>query len=88
MYGGVALGPQIGEMRRGVDVIVGTPGRIIDHIEQRNLNLVRMKTRKGGKTSINPLETRTHTKIKTYLNTLNALDPACVLVLACVELQY
>lgn len=41
VYGGTALGPQIGEMRRGVDVIVGTPGRIIDHIGQGNLNLVR-----------------------------------------------
>lgn len=40
VYGGTASGPQIGEMRRGVDIIVGTPGRIIDHIEQGNLNLV------------------------------------------------
>ncbi|CAM9467978.1 unnamed protein product, partial [Ectocarpus sp. 4 AP-2014] len=39
VYGGTAQGPQIGEMRRGVDIIVGTPGRIIDHIEQGNLNL-------------------------------------------------
>eukprot|EP00903_Cladosiphon_okamuranus_P015453 g14271.t2 len=39
VYGGTASGPQIGEMRRGVDIIVGTPGRIIDHIEQGNLNL-------------------------------------------------
>eukprot|EP00904_Undaria_pinnatifida_P000984 jgi/Undpi1/10887/HiC_scaffold_3.g01413.m1 len=33
------LAKQIGEMRRGVDIIVGTPGRIIDHISQGNLNL-------------------------------------------------
>ncbi|CAN0272964.1 unnamed protein product, partial [Ectocarpus fasciculatus] len=39
VYGGTAQGPQIGEMRRGVDIIVGTPGRIIDHIQQGNLNL-------------------------------------------------
>ncbi|CAM9396720.1 unnamed protein product, partial [Scytosiphon promiscuus] len=39
VYGGTAQGPQIGEMRKGVDIIVGTPGRIIDHIEQGNLNL-------------------------------------------------
>lgn len=44
VYGGTASGPQIGEMRRGVDIIVGTPGRIIDHIEQGNLNLVRIET--------------------------------------------
>ncbi|CAM9751394.1 unnamed protein product, partial [Discosporangium mesarthrocarpum] len=39
VYGGTALGPQKGVMRRGVDVIVGTPGRIIDHLEQGTLNL-------------------------------------------------
>lgn len=48
VYGGTASGPQIGEMRRGVDIIVGTPGRIIDHIEQGNLNLVSWACSQGG----------------------------------------
>lgn len=34
------MGPQIGDLRRGVDIIVGTPGRIIDHISNGHLNLV------------------------------------------------
>lgn len=38
-YGGVAYGPQEGALRRGVDVVVGTPGRIIDHLDRGNLRL-------------------------------------------------
>jgi len=38
-HGGVSYGPQAGTLRNGVDVIVGTPGRIIDHLERGNLNL-------------------------------------------------
>ncbi len=39
VYGGAAYGPQEGALRRGVDVVVGTPGRIIDHLERGNLRL-------------------------------------------------
>ncbi|CAM9459924.1 unnamed protein product, partial [Choristocarpus tenellus] len=39
VYGGTPIGPQIGQMRKGCDVIVGTPGRIIDHLEQGTLSL-------------------------------------------------
>jgi ATP-dependent RNA helicase RhlE len=39
VVGGVASGPQIDRMRRGVDVVVGTPGRLIDLIEQGELIL-------------------------------------------------
>lgn len=38
-YGGVAYGPQEGALRRGVDVVVGTPGRIIDHLDRGMLRL-------------------------------------------------
>lgn len=38
-YGGSPYGPQEGALRRGVDVVVGTPGRIIDHLERGNLRL-------------------------------------------------
>ena len=37
VYGGVALGPQERALRGGVDVIVATPGRLIDHIERQNV---------------------------------------------------
>ncbi|KAI9145144.1 P-loop containing nucleoside triphosphate hydrolase protein [Paraphysoderma sedebokerense] len=39
IYGGVAYDGQIDAFRNGVDVVVGTPGRIIDHIESGRLKL-------------------------------------------------
>ncbi|MFC4452763.1 DEAD/DEAH box helicase [Deinococcus sonorensis] len=39
IYGGAAYGPQEKALMRGVDIVVGTPGRIIDHIERGNLRL-------------------------------------------------
>ncbi len=39
IYGGRAYEPQIEALQRGVDVIVGTPGRLIDLHRQRHLNL-------------------------------------------------
>jgi ATP-dependent RNA helicase RhlE len=37
IYGGVALEPQIKTLRKGVDVIVATPGRLLDHLERQNV---------------------------------------------------
>ena len=37
IYGGVPLDPQQQALRAGVDVIVATPGRLIDHLERQNL---------------------------------------------------
>lgn len=34
LVGGVAMGPQLGTLRRGAAVIVGTPGRVLDHIRR------------------------------------------------------
>jgi ATP-dependent RNA helicase RhlE len=39
IFGGVGMQPQIDALKRGVHVVVATPGRLIDHIEQRNVNL-------------------------------------------------
>jgi len=38
-HGGVSYGPQAGALRDGLDVLVGTPGRVIDHMQRGNLNL-------------------------------------------------
>ncbi len=38
-YGGSSYGPQENALRRGVDVVVGTPGRIIDHLNKGALRL-------------------------------------------------
>ena len=37
VFGGVALGPQEEQLRAGVDVVVATPGRLIDHMERQNV---------------------------------------------------
>jgi ATP-dependent RNA helicase RhlE len=37
VYGGVPLGPQEQALRTGVDVIVATPGRLLDHMERQNV---------------------------------------------------
>ncbi|TFW17812.1 DEAD/DEAH box helicase [Massilia arenosa] len=44
VYGGQSYGPQLASLRRGVHVVVGTPGRIIDHIEKGSLDLSQLKT--------------------------------------------
>jgi ATP-dependent RNA helicase RhlE len=38
VYGGVGLEPQEKALRRGVDVVVATPGRLLDHLERRNVS--------------------------------------------------
>ena len=39
VYGGVSIERQIDELRRGVHVVVGTPGRLIDHMKRGTLTL-------------------------------------------------
>ena len=39
VYGGVAYGPQVQAFRQGAHLVVGTPGRILDHLLKRNLSL-------------------------------------------------
>ena len=39
IFGGVGFTPQVNEIRRGVDIIVATPGRLLDHMQQRTIDL-------------------------------------------------
>jgi ATP-dependent RNA helicase RhlE len=39
MFGGVGMQPQIDKLKRGVDILVATPGRLLDHHGQRTLDL-------------------------------------------------
>ena len=39
MFGGVGMNPQIAALRRGVDILVACPGRLLDHLNQRTLDL-------------------------------------------------
>ncbi|MCX5806624.1 MAG: DEAD/DEAH box helicase [Proteobacteria bacterium] len=39
IYGGVGVNPQIQKLRGGVDIVVACPGRLLDHLNQRTINL-------------------------------------------------
>src|SRR5579871_4660134 len=39
VFGGVSIQPQIQALRRGVDILVATPGRLLDHVHQRTVDL-------------------------------------------------
>jgi ATP-dependent RNA helicase RhlE len=39
VYGGVGMSPQVEGLRRGVDIVVACPGRLLDHIEHRTVDL-------------------------------------------------
>ena len=39
VYGGIGIRPQIQTLRQGVDILVATPGRLLDHLEQKTLDL-------------------------------------------------
>jgi ATP-dependent RNA helicase RhlE len=39
IFGGVKINPQIQQLRRGVDILVATPGRLLDHVSQKTLDL-------------------------------------------------
>ena len=39
IYGGVNIKPQLDSLRRGVDIVVATPGRLMDHMQRRTIDL-------------------------------------------------
>ena len=43
VFGGVGINPQIANLRRGVDVLVATPGRLLDHVQQRTVDLSKIE---------------------------------------------
>ena len=44
IYGGQSYGPQLGGLKRGTHVVVGTPGRVIDHLNRGSLDLSQLTT--------------------------------------------
>ena len=43
LCGGVPFGPQVGSLEHGVHVVVGTPGRLQEHLRKRSLRLINLK---------------------------------------------
>ena len=39
LYGGVSINTQIAKLRKGVDVVIATPGRLLDHLQQQTIDL-------------------------------------------------
>ncbi|GAK23029.1 LOW QUALITY PROTEIN: ATP-dependent RNA helicase DbpA [Vibrio sp. JCM 19052] len=44
LCGGMPMGPQIGSLEHGAHILVGTPGRILDHLEKGRINLEELNT--------------------------------------------
>ncbi len=43
IFGGVGINPQIKQLKHGVDILVATPGRLLDHMEQRTVDLSKIE---------------------------------------------
>ncbi len=43
IFGGVSINAQISKLRNGVDVVVATPGRLLDHMQQRTIDLSKVE---------------------------------------------
>lgn len=39
IFGGVKINPQLSQLRKGVDIVIATPGRLLDHISQKSIDL-------------------------------------------------
>ncbi len=44
IFGGVSIRPQISKLRSGIDVVIATPGRLLDHMQQRTIDLSEIDT--------------------------------------------
>lgn len=43
IFGGVKIGPQISALQGGVDILIATPGRLLDHVEQKTIDLSKIE---------------------------------------------
>ena len=43
VYGGVSMDPQITDLRAGVEILVATPGRMLDHVQQKTIRLSKVE---------------------------------------------
>ncbi|MGB5487916.1 MAG: DEAD/DEAH box helicase [Lysobacterales bacterium] len=44
IFGGVSINPQITKLRRGVDIVIATPGRLLDHMQRGTIRLDSVET--------------------------------------------
>lgn len=43
IFGGVKINPQIAKLKKGVDILVATPGRLLDHVNQKTVDLSKVE---------------------------------------------
>ncbi|MDA3908772.1 MAG: DEAD/DEAH box helicase [Sulfurimonas sp.] len=43
IFGGVKINPQISQLRRGMDIVIATPGRLLDHMNQKTIDLSKVE---------------------------------------------
>lgn len=43
VYGGVNMDPQVKDLRAGIEILVATPGRLLDHVQQKTMNLSKVE---------------------------------------------
>ncbi|RLA69314.1 MAG: ATP-dependent RNA helicase RhlE, partial [Epsilonproteobacteria bacterium] len=43
IFGGVSINPQITKLRKGIDIVIATPGRLLDHANQRTIDLSKVE---------------------------------------------
>lgn len=43
VFGGVDMNPQTAELRRGVEILIATPGRLLDHVQQKSTSLAQVQ---------------------------------------------
>jgi superfamily II DNA/RNA helicase len=43
VFGGMDMKPQTETLRRGVEIVIATPGRLLDHVEQKNISLAQVQ---------------------------------------------
>ncbi|HED34723.1 MAG TPA: ATP-dependent RNA helicase RhlE [Gammaproteobacteria bacterium] len=43
IFGGVSINPQIKQLRNGIDILVATPGRLLDHVSQNTIDLSKIE---------------------------------------------
>ncbi|UDG82408.1 DEAD/DEAH box helicase [Candidatus Vallotia cooleyia] len=43
VFGGVDINPQVAELRRGIEILIATPGRLLDHVRQKSTSLAQVQ---------------------------------------------
>ena len=66
IFGGVSQGPQTNALRNGVDILIATPGRLLDLVEQRYINLSQLVNDKGEQNPVVVAQLRRLVKVLRY----------------------